>query len=62
MAKAFHFETAVKYLRDGKKVTAVGSYAVDYYYLGGGLLRCQTGGTCSFPINAFLLQWELYNG
>ena len=58
--KTFDFATAVKYLQDGKRVTTVGCIS-DYFFLVNGLPVGCDGRARSFPINACLLTWRLYN-
>ena len=56
----FDFVTACHNISIGKKVTNRGCIS-DCFYLWKGLLVGIDGKTRSFPINAFVLGWELFN-
>lgn len=56
----FDFPTAVAFLNEGKSVTNSGCIS-DCFCLRGGLLCGRDGKTRSFPVNAFILEWELVN-
>ena len=54
----FDFATAVHLISIGKKVTNR-VCILDCFYLSKGLLVGIDGKTRSFPINSFILEWEL---
>lgn len=56
----FDFATAVGLLSEGKRVINRGCIS-DCFYLSKGLLVGRDGRSRSFPVNAFMLEWELCN-